>query len=65
MDIRLGDILEMKKEHPCGSRRFTVTRTGMDFRLRCVGCGREFLMPRAKAEKHIKKVFREGAEADV
>ena len=65
MDIRLGDILEMKKEHPCGERRFTVTRTGMDFRLRCARCGREFMIPRAKAEKHIKKVYREGVEVDV
>ena len=38
MDIRLGDILLMKKQHPCGSRRWLVLRTGADFRLRCEGC---------------------------
>ena len=55
MDIRPGDILEMKKEHPCGSRRWSVLRVGMDFRLRCEGCGREVMLPRKKAEKAIKK----------
>ena len=59
MDIRVNDILEMKKQHPCGSKEFTVLRSGMDFRLKCVGCGREFLIPRSKAEKNIKKVIRE------
>ena len=39
MDIRPGDVLEMKKKHPCGARRWEVLRVGMDFRLRCVGCG--------------------------
>ncbi len=59
MDIRVGDVLEMKKQHPCGSKQFTVLRSGMDFRLHCNGCGREFLIPRSKAEKNIKKVTRE------
>ena len=64
MDIRLNDILEMKKEHPCGGRRFTVLRAGMDFRIRCEKCGREVMVPRIKLEKNIKKVIREG-DADV
>lgn len=64
MDIRLNDILEMKKEHPCGGKRFTVLRAGMDFRIRCEKCGREVMVPRIKLEKNIKKVIREGA-ADV
>lgn len=55
MDIRPGDVLEMKKEHPCGARRWEVLRVGMDFRLRCVGCGREVMLPRKKAEKALKK----------
>lgn len=59
MDIRVGDILEMKKQHPCGSKQFKVLRSGMDFRLHCMGCKREFLIPRSKAEKNIKKVTRE------
>ncbi len=58
MDIVSGDILEMKKEHPCGSRRWLVLRVGMDFRLRCEGCGREVMLPRKKAEKALKKLIR-------
>lgn len=56
MDIRAGDILTMKKEHPCGSNEMFVIRAGMDFRLRCVGCSREFMVPRNKIEKSIRIV---------
>ena len=59
MDVRLQDILVMKKPHPCGSDRWLVLRTGMDFRLRCCGCGHEVLLPRSKAEKNIRKILRE------
>ena len=58
MDIRVGDLLTMKKAHPCGSVRWLVLRSGMDFRLRCQGCGHEILIPRAKAEKGIKSLER-------
>ena len=59
MDVRLGDVLEKKKPHPCGSREWKVLRTGMDFRLKCLGCGHEILTPRSKAEKNIRKIRRE------
>lgn len=63
MDVRLQDILVMKKPHPCGSREWLVLRVGMDFRLRCQGCGHELMIPRSKAEKSIRKIKRnEGAE---
>lgn len=58
MDVRLGDILCMKKQHPCGNTTFEVLRIGMDFRLRCTGCGREVMIPRSKAEKNIRKIER-------
>ena len=58
MDVRVGDVLQMKKDHPCGSREWEVLRVGMDFRLRCRGCGRELMIPRAKAEKNIKRIIR-------
>lgn len=58
MDVRIGDRLLMKKNHPCGSNEFLVLRAGMDFRLRCSKCGREFLVPRAKIEKNIRKILR-------
>ena len=56
MDVRVGDILEMKKPHPCGEQRFAVLRVGMDFRMRCLGCGREMMLPRLKVEKNIKAI---------
>ena len=59
MDIRVGDVLTMKKKHPCGSCEWRVLRSGMDFRLRCLGCGREVLIPRSKAEKGIRAVKRQ------
>ena len=62
LDIRVGDVLELKKEHPCGSRRWLVLRVGMDFRLRCGGCGHEVMLPRSKAEKSVKKILREETE---
>ena len=53
------DRLVMKKKHPCGSNEMLVLRSGMDFKLRCAGCGREFMIPRSKAEKNVKTVIRE------
>lgn len=56
MEIKTGDILRMKKPHPCSSVYLTVLRTGSDIKVRCRGCGREMLIPRVKLEKSIKKV---------
>ena len=56
MDIQVGDIITMKKPHPCGSNKMLVLRSGMDFKLRCEGCGREFMIIRSKAEKNIKSI---------
>ena len=58
MDIKLGDILTMKKPHPCGSVRWQVTRIGADFKLRCLGCGREIMSPRSKVERGIRRIER-------
>ena len=60
MDIRVNDELIMKKPHPCGGSRFLVLRVGMDFKIRCMNCGREVMVPRKKAEHNIKQVFRDG-----
>ncbi|MBQ4627109.1 MAG: DUF951 domain-containing protein [Clostridia bacterium] len=59
MDVRVGDILLMKKKHPCGSEKFSVQRIGADFRIKCIGCGREVMLERVKVEKNIKKIIRE------
>ena len=60
MDIHVGDVLELKKQHPCGSREWQVLRVGMDFKLNCAGCGHELMLPRSKAEKSVKKIKRNG-----
>lgn len=62
MDVQVRDILTMKKEHPCGSRQWLVLRSGMDFRLRCLGCEHEVMLPRSKAEKNIRQITREGVD---
>ena len=62
MDIAVGDTILTRKKHPCGSARFEVLRVGMDFKIRCTGCGREVMLPRAKIEKNIKKVLKPGQE---
>ncbi len=59
MDINVGDKVVMKKKHPCGCNEFEITRIGMDFKLKCLGCSREIMVPRAKAEKSIKKIIEE------
>ena len=55
--VRVGDRVEMKKQHPCGCNTFTVLRVGMDFKLKCEQCGHEVMLPRVKAEKNIRKVL--------
>ena len=59
MDVRVGDRLEMKKKHPCGSNMVAVLRIGMDFRVQCEGCGHEMMVPRLKIEKNIKRIHRQ------
>ena len=63
MDVQVGDSIITKKPHPCGSKAFTITRVGMDFRIRCNGCGHEAWIPRVKLEKSIRRVV-ESAEND-
>ena len=62
MDIQVGDILEMKKQHPCGNNRFLVMRAGMDFKIKCEKCGHLVMVPRLKVEKSIRKMIREERE---
>ena len=57
MDIQVGDILKLKKQHPCGEKRMRVMRVGSDIRIVCLGCGRDVTVPREKLEKNIKKVL--------
>ena len=57
MNVQLGDVLVMKKTHPCGEKQWLVLRTGADFRLRCLGCGHEIMVSRFKAEKNIRNII--------
>ena len=59
MDLKLNQQVELKKQHPCGSKIWTILRVGMDIKLKCTGCGHELMLPRAKAEKAIKKLILE------
>lgn len=54
--LDVGDTLEMKKQHPCGGKIFTVLRVGSDIRIRCQNCGHDVTVAREKLEKNIKKV---------
>ncbi len=56
MDIKVGQVLKLKKQHPCGSHDWEVLRTGIDFRLKCVGCGHLIMIPRVKLEKNVKEI---------
>ena len=60
MEIKVNDIITMKKAHPCGEKRWIVLRTGADLRLRCIGCGHELMIPRFKIEKNIRLVQHPG-----
>lgn len=56
LDLKVGDIVETRKQHPCGNNRFEIVRTGMDFRIKCIKCGKQIWIPRVKLEKRIKKI---------
>lgn len=56
MEINVGDIVRLKKQHPCGSKEWEVLRTGMDFRLKCCGCGHQIMIPRKQVEKNIREI---------
>lgn len=56
LKLSVGDTLELKKNHPCGSKTFTVLRIGSDVRIVCTGCGRDMTLERVKLEKSIRKI---------
>lgn len=53
---RVGDTVQMKKPHPCGSKEWEILRTGADFKLRCKGCEHEIMIPRRTFEKSVRRV---------
>ena len=56
MNIKVGDIVELKKQHACGCKEFEITRTGMDIKIKCTKCLRIIMLDRATIEKRIKKI---------
>lgn len=60
-DVNVGDIVKMKKAHPCGSDEWEITRTGMDFGMKCCGCGHFVMLARTKFEKAAKAVVKSAA----
>ncbi len=58
-DYRIDDILEFKKNHPCGSNQWKVVRTGVDMKLECMGCKRIIIIPRVDLNKKVKKIIRD------
>ena len=62
MDLQLHDKVELKRQHPCGSKTWEVLRVGMDIKLRCLGCGHEVMVTRRKVEKAIRRVISEEGE---
>lgn len=56
MDIQVGDIVKLKKQHPCGSHDWEVLRIGADFRLKCAGCGHQIMIARRIVEKNVREI---------
>ena len=62
MDLRLGDLVQTKKKHPCGTDRWTISRVGADIKIKCQGCGRIVMLERPEFEKRLKKILAHGPE---
>lgn len=60
----LGDVVQMKKPHPCGTNEWEIIRMGMDIRIKCVHCKHSVLIPRAEFEKKMKKVLKSASPGD-
>ena len=64
MDLRLNDLVEMKKPHPCGSDRWKIIRTGADVKIKCLGCGRIVMLSRADFVKRSAKLVSSAQTAE-
>lgn len=58
--FNIGDVVTLKKPHPCGENKWEVTRIGVDFKLKCLGCGRQIWIPRIEFEKRVRKILIDG-----
>lgn len=62
--FNLGDIVEMKKTHPCGSKNWEIVRLGADIKIKCIGCARIVMLPRIKFDSGVKKIIKENVIKD-
>lgn len=63
MEYQVGDIVTLKKQHPCGSRQWEILRVGADFRLKCQGCGHQIMIARKLVEKNTKDLQKKGLKS--
>lgn len=61
-EFNLGDIVETRKGHPCGSKEWEIIRLGADIKIKCVGCERIVMIPRSKFEKSVKKIVKSNSK---
>ncbi|MCI8710927.1 MAG: DUF951 domain-containing protein [Ruminococcus sp.] len=57
-EFGVGDVIWMKKPHPCGSNEWEILRVGADFRLKCMGCAHQVMVPRKLVEKNVRKIHK-------
>ncbi|MDY2628081.1 MAG: DUF951 domain-containing protein [Lachnospiraceae bacterium] len=62
LNYEIGDVVRLKKPHPCGSYEWEILRVGMDFRLKCTGCGHMIMVPRKTVEKSTKELKKSGRD---
>lgn len=62
LNVKVGDVVQMRKTHPCGSDRWVVYRVGADIGLRCTGCSRRVMLPRRKFERAARRIVSESRE---
>ncbi|MCX7883482.1 MAG: DUF951 domain-containing protein [Caloramator sp.] len=63
-NFNLGDVVQTRKGHPCGSSEWEIIRLGADIKIKCLGCGRIVMLPRPKFEKSVKKIIKKAVEND-
>ena len=63
MEYQIGDIVKLKKSHPCGSYEWEILRVGADFRLKCIGCGHQIMVPRKLVEKNTRAIRKKEEKA--
>ena len=64
MDFQVGEVIKMKKPHPCGANEWKLIRVGMDFRLQCNGCGRQVMLPRKQWRKISGDMYRQSPRSE-